>query len=87
MKTNELQLFSEDEILSKFTQICLAVKYLHDREVIHRDLKDANVFLNKKGIVKVGDLGVAKVLSTKVSKAKTVCGTPTHMAPEVLGMH
>lgn len=79
-------LFSEEEILSKFTQICLAVKHLHDRNIIHRDLKDANVFLTKEGICKLGDLGVARVMNSTVSKANTVCGTPTHMAPEILNI-
>ena len=38
------------------------MKHIHDRKIIHRDLKGANVFLTKKGIVKIGDFGIAKVL-------------------------
>jgi NIMA (never in mitosis gene a)-related kinase len=38
------------------------MKHIHDRKVIHRDLKGQNIFLTKRGFVKIGDLGIAKVL-------------------------
>ena len=55
--------FTEDQILNWFTQVCLALKHCHDRKIIHRDLKVRNVFITKKGICKLGDFGVARVLS------------------------
>lgn len=58
--------FSEQQILDWFTQMCLGMKHVHDRKIIHRDLKGANVFLTKKGYVKIGDFGIAKVLSHTV---------------------
>ena len=39
------------------------MKHIHDRKVIHRDLKGQNIFMQKNGFVKIGDLGIAKVLS------------------------
>ena len=57
---------SEDTILNWFTQICLAMKHVHDRKILHRDLKAQNVFLMKNGIVKLGDFGIAKVLNATV---------------------
>ena len=63
--------FAEAQILDWFTQICLGMKHIHDRKIIHRDLKGQNVFLTKKGIVQIGDLGIAKVLSGTLAKART----------------
>ena len=55
--------FNEDRILSWFTQICLAMKHIHDRKILHRDLKSQNIFLTGKNIVKLGDFGIARVLN------------------------
>jgi len=76
--------FSENQILDWFTQMCLGMKHVHDRKIIHRDLKGANVFLTKKGIVKIGDFGIAKVLSHTVQKARTMVGTPYYLSPEII---
>ena len=54
--------FDESIILEWFTMICLALKHIHDRKIIHWDLKPGNIFLAKNDIVKLGDFGIAKVL-------------------------
>ncbi|XP_049305420.1 serine/threonine-protein kinase Nek8 isoform X3 [Bactrocera dorsalis] len=54
---------------------------LHHPNII-RDLKTANVFLNKRGIVKIGDFGISKIMNTKVL-AQTVLGTPYYFSPEM----
>ena len=53
--------FEEGEIWEVFIQIVKGLKHLHEMKVLHRDLKCANVFLNKDGTVKLGDLNVSKV--------------------------
>ena len=75
--------FSENEVLNWFTQICLALKHVHDKKILHRDLKSQNLFLTKRGILKLGDFGIARVLSNTKSKAKTVVGTPYYLSPEI----
>ena len=80
----QLQYWDEDHVLNWFTQICLALKHVHDRKILHRDLKSQNIFLTKKGIIKLGDFGIARVLSETKSKAKTVVGTPYYLSPEII---
>ena len=57
----EQKLFEEHEIWNVLTQIVMAMNVLHKKDVLHRDLKSANVFLNKDGRAKLGDLNVSKV--------------------------
>ena len=51
------------QIIDWFVQTCLAVKHIHDRKILHRDIKSQNIFLTRHGIVKLGDFGIAKVLN------------------------
>jgi NIMA (never in mitosis gene a)-related kinase 1/4/5 len=76
--------FSEDDILNIFTQISLAIKHLHDRKILHRDLKSQNIFLTKNNIVKLGDFGIAKVLSHTKENVQTIVGTPYYLSPEIV---
>lgn len=75
--------FPEDQILDWFVQICLAVKHVHDRKILHRDIKTQNIFLTKSGIAKLGDFGIARVLSNTSDLAKTCIGTPYYLSPEI----
>ncbi|CAE8582727.1 unnamed protein product [Polarella glacialis] len=75
--------FLEDQVLRWFTQGVLALKYIHDRHILHRDLKPSNFFLSKSGSLKMGDFGIAKVLSCTIACAKTQIGTPYYLSPEV----
>lgn len=66
-----------------FAQTCLAVHHLHQRRILHRDLKPDNLFLSN-GNVKLGDLGVAKMLTPDATTTTTHCGTPLYLSPEIL---
>jgi|EP01049_Picozoa_sp_SAG25_P007204 NIMA (never in mitosis gene a)-related kinase len=71
-------------ILNWFVQICLAMKHVHDRKVLHRDIKTQNIFLTQGGtVIKVGDFGISKVLKDTDQKAKTQVGTPYYLSPEI----
>ncbi|CAK4703630.1 unnamed protein product [Aphanomyces euteiches] len=71
------------EIMRIFIQICLALAYLHSKNILHRDIKPQNVFLNGQGIVKLGDFGIAKALSHTLDVAQTQIGTPLYLSPEI----
>lgn len=75
--------FTENEILHTFIQLALAVKYIHDRKVLHRDLKAQNIFLMKDGTVKLGDFGIARVLENTFQLCHTRIGTPYYLSPEI----
>lgn len=77
----------EEQILDWFTQICLGLKHVHDRKILHRDLKAQNIFLTKSGIVKLGDFGVAKILNSTLDNARTMIGTPYYLSPEIVDNH
>nr|XP_024654395.1 serine/threonine-protein kinase Nek1-like [Maylandia zebra] len=76
-------LFSEAQILDWFVQICLALKHVHDRKILHRDIKSQNIFLTKDGTVQLGDFGIARVLNSTVELARTCIGTPYYLSPEI----
>ena len=83
-KKNKNNNFTESEILDYFTQICLAIKHIHEKKIIHRDLKSGNIFLMKNGLVKLGDFGIAKRFQKTMDKAKTLIGTPYYLSPEII---
>ncbi|KAF8443965.1 hypothetical protein L210DRAFT_3395481 [Boletus edulis BED1] len=74
---------SEDETRLIFGQLCLAVAYLHDKGIVHRDLKLENVLLDERCCVKLGDFGFTREYERGVYM-ETFCGTTGYAAPEVL---
>ena len=74
-------LFDESDIWRIFIQLVKGLKALHELNILHRDLKSANVFLMKDGSVKLGDLNVSKVFRQNMGYTQT--GTPYYASPEV----
>ena len=74
---------SEEVVRFYAAQICMAVGYLHSKSVIHRDLKLENILVGEDGYLKIIDYGLAKLLNG-TQLAKTFCGTPEYLAPEMV---
>jgi NIMA (never in mitosis gene a)-related kinase len=79
--------YHEREAMAIFAQIALALRYVHERRIMHRDVKCQNVFLTSSGVVKLGDFGVAKVLEASEICAATRIGTPHCVPPELCENH
>ncbi|RUS91961.1 hypothetical protein EGW08_000174 [Elysia chlorotica] len=76
----------ERQVVEWFVQIAMALQYMHERNILHRDLKTQNIFLTKSKIIKVGDLGIARVLDSAGDMATTLIGTPYYMSPELFSL-
>ncbi|XP_036055388.1 serine/threonine-protein kinase Nek4 isoform X2 [Onychomys torridus] len=83
LKEQKGQLLPESRVVEWFVQIAMALQYLHEKHILHRDLKTQNVFLTRTNIIKVGDLGIARVLEHHGDMASTLIGTPYYMSPEL----
>ncbi|KAF8761763.1 Pkinase protein [Rhizoctonia solani] len=76
--------YTEPEARFFLIQVIGACQYMHSHQVIHRDLKLGNLFLDREMNVKVGDFGLAALIEKPGERKKTICGTPNYIAPEVL---
>ena len=74
---------TEPEARFFMVQIIGATRYIHSLQILHRDLKLGNFFLDANMNVKVGDFGFSTDLATP-EKLRKVCGTPNYMAPELV---
>uniref|UniRef100_A0A8C7MMZ9 Serine/threonine-protein kinase PLK n=1 Tax=Oncorhynchus kisutch TaxID=8019 RepID=A0A8C7MMZ9_ONCKI len=75
---------TDPEVRYYLRQIISGLKYLHNRGILHRDLKLGNFFVNENMELRLGDFGLAAKLETVEQRKKTICGTPNYLAPEVL---
>jgi len=85
------QTFGEAQIMEWTIQLLLALRYLHDRKVLHRDIKTKNIFVKTPmgsseflTVVQLGDFGIARVLLNTAEEVQSLAGTPYYMSPECL---
>ena len=75
--------FEEKKIVDWVIEICEGLEYIHEKNIIIRDLKPQNIFLTKDEHIKLGEFGIDKVLDTKYQACNKI-GTPTYFSPEII---
>ena len=75
--------FSEETIFLWIAQLCLALSYVHDKQILHRDIKTQNIFIQNEHTIRIGDFGIAKGYNQNQDLGGSLIGTPLYMAPEV----
>ena len=83
-------LFTPAQALAIIPPICEALQFAHERHIVHRDIKPENILLDKDGVIKIADFGIARILGESTTQEpssgdphKTLSGgTPRYMAPE-----
>jgi serine/threonine-protein kinase len=71
------------EIIDFSKQICRGLRYAHSCNVVHRDIKPQNVLIDKNGVARLSDFGIAKIFSgTEITLTGSAVGTPEYMSPE-----
>ncbi len=76
--------FTESESLRVLASVTKGLFYLHSQQIIHRDLKCANVLLTDRAIVKITDFGVSEKLTESAAVRNSVVGSPYWMSPEAI---
>jgi len=77
--------FSESRAAFYAAEIVLALEYIHQLDIVYRDLKPENVLLDARGHVRLTDFGLSKEgITNSSSGANSFCGTPEYLAPEIL---
>ncbi|KIW03970.1 uncharacterized protein PV09_04804 [Verruconis gallopava] len=75
---------AENFVIPIAREVAIALKYVHDAGIVHRDIKCANILVTEDGRIQLCDFGISGVLENQVSKRTTIIGTPHWMAPEIV---
>ena len=67
-----------------FKQIILGIKYMHNQNIVHRDIKLENILIDLNNNIKICDFGIGRILSSPEQLLYDQCGTPMYIAPEIL---
>lgn len=83
-KGNKNGALEETEASQYFKEIALGVKYMQEKNILHRDLKLSNVMITIDKQVKIIDFGLAIQLMDFIEEDTTICGTPNYISPETI---
>ena len=80
----EKSFFKEELILLWIIQLLEGLEYIHSYDILHRDLKSENIFIDAYGNLKIGDFGVSRQMRPDEDRAQTYIGTVEYMSPEMI---
>ena len=75
---------TESETVKYLKDILAGLSYIHDHQIIHRDIKLENFLIDANDNVKIADFGLSAKLKYRDERKHTVCGTPNYISPELL---
>ena len=75
--------FDDEKTRFYIAELILVLEYLHNNNVMYRDIKPENILIDKTGHIKLVDFGLSKIFE-KNEKMYTICGTPFYLAPELI---
>jgi serine/threonine protein kinase len=75
---------NESQIATISRECLIAIDYLHENKIIHRDIKSDNFYVCRNGTIKLVDLGYSVIINDERSKYNSIAGTPCWMAPELI---
>ena len=76
--------FDDERTRFYISELILALEFLHNNNIIYRDIKPENILIDKTGYIKLIDFGLSKLYKDINEKMYTICGTPLYLAPEVV---
>lgn len=76
----------EEQIWKWFFELTSALEYIHNKKILHRDVKVHNAFINSLGHIKLGDFGISKILECSLDYTNSALGTPYYLSPEICSL-
>ena len=76
--------FDDERTRFYISELILALEFLHNNNIIYRDIKPENILIDKTGHIKLIDFGLSKIYKDNNDKMFTICGTPFYLAPEII---